>query len=100
MNLKKELNEKGKEDYIGYDLPKFVMFSSHDSKCGAFIGFMKAVFGTEIIYPTFANNINLELYKKDKVYYVDYIINEQLMKNLNMMILFLKFKIKEKVLMI
>ena len=62
MNLKKELDEKGKEDYIGYDLPKFVMFSAHDSTWGAFMGFKKAVFGTEIIYSTFASNINLELY--------------------------------------
>ena len=43
---------------------------------GAFMGFMKAVLWTEIIYPTFASNINLELYKKDKVYYVDYYIND------------------------
>ena len=77
---------KDKEDlnYTEYDLPKFVMFSAHDSTCGAFMGFMKATFGTEIRYPYFATNINLELrveggnYEEEN-YYVDYFINDELM---------------------
>lgn len=80
MDLKIEF-DKTNENYIGYDLPKFVMFSAHDSTCGAFMGFMKAVFGTDIKYPFFATNINLELIKKGEVseekYYVRYIINDE-----------------------
>ena len=79
MNLKIQKDNENLEDYIGYDLPKFVMFSAHDSTCGAFMGFMKAVFGTDIIYPRFAANIYLELYRKDDVYYVQYYINDELM---------------------
>ena len=54
-----EKDRNNLEDYIGYDLPKFVMFSAHDSTCAAFMGFMKAVYGTKIVYSKFATNINL-----------------------------------------
>ena len=79
MDLKIKKDKEGNDNYIGYDLPKFVMFSAHDSTCGAFMGFMKAVFGTEIIYPTFASNMNLELYRRDKEYYIQYYINDKFM---------------------
>ena len=75
---------KGDLNYTEYDLPKFVMFSAHDSTCGAFMGFMKATFGSEIRYPYFATNINLELRKEGNEYQlnnymVDYFINDELM---------------------
>ena len=57
------------------------MFSAHDSTCGAFMGFMKAVFGTDIRYPFFATNINLELINRKNDsgdnYFVKYIINDE-----------------------
>jgi hypothetical protein len=86
MNDKIE-KDKVDESYVGYDLPKFVMYSAHDSTCGAFMGFMKAVFNTDIEYPYFATNINLELYKdgdgnSKENYRVDYIINDKLMANI------------------
>ena len=90
IDLKIEKDISGDEDYIAYDLPKFVMFSAHDSTCGAFMGFMKEVFGTEIRYPYFATNINLELYRKEtgnKItkddYYIEYIINDESMLNIS-----------------
>ena len=80
----KIIKDKEDLDYTEYDLPKFVMFSAHDSTCGAFMGFMKATFGTEIRYPYFATNINLELREEggnyeEENYYVDYFINDELM---------------------
>ena len=79
-DLKIQKDKEDLEDYVGYDLPKLVMFSAHDSTCGAFMGFMKAVFGTKIVYPKFATNINLELYKKDDgFYYIQYYINDEFM---------------------
>ena len=64
-----------------YDLQKLVILSAHDSTCGAFMGFMKSLFGTPIKYPLFDKNINLELVregdaKKEDNYYVKYIIND------------------------
>ena len=81
MDLKIKKDKEGQEDYTEYDLPKFVMFSAHDSTCGAFMGFMKALFKTPIKYPFFATNINLELIRKGDIknenyYFVRYIIND------------------------
>jgi hypothetical protein len=90
IDLKIEKDMKGDFDYTDYDVPKFVMFSAHDSTCAAFMGFMKEVFNTESRYPYFATNINLELYlnnetseiKKDD-YYIEYIINDESMLNIS-----------------
>ena len=86
LKIEKDINKEF--DYTNYDLPKFVMFSAHDSTCGTFMGFMHAVFGTKIVYPYFATNINLELYlnnpnevKKDN-YYIEYIINDESILNI------------------
>lgn len=88
MDAKIEKDIEGKEDYTEYDIPKFVMFSAHDSTCGAFMGYMRAVFGTEIRYPYFATNINLELTrkgdeKKKENYNIEYIINDESMLNIS-----------------
>ena len=85
MKAKIKKDQDKEENYIGYDLPKFVMFSAHDSTCGAFIGYMKAVFGAEGRYPYFATNINLELIREDKEggnyteddYKVEYLVNDE-----------------------
>ena len=88
MDAKIEKDIEGQEDYTQYDIPKFVMFSAHDSTCGSFMGYMRAVFGTEIRYPYFATNINLELTrkgdeKKKENYYIEYIINDESMLNIS-----------------
>ena len=88
MDAKIEKDIEGQEDYTEYDIPKFVMFSAHDSTCGAFMGYMRAVFGAEIRYPYFATNINLELTrkgdeKKKENYYIEYIINDESMLNIS-----------------
>ena len=90
IDLKIEKDMKKEFNYTNYDLPKFVMFSAHDSTCGAFMGFMHEVFGTKIVYPYFATNINLELYlnnpdeeiNKDN-YYIEYIINDESIKTIS-----------------
>jgi hypothetical protein len=102
MKAKIDKDSAGEEDYTEYDLPKFLMFSAHDSTCAAFMGFMKEVFGTPIRYPYFATNINLELNRKNKTegkysvndFSVEYIINDESMLNIS----FTEFvsKVKEK----
>ena len=92
IDLKIEKDISGDEDYTAYNLPKFVMFSAHDSTCGAFMGFMHEVFNTSMRYPYFATNINIELYRnksssgniisKDD-YYIEYIINDESMLNIS-----------------
>ena len=86
--IKKDMNND--EDYTAYDLPKFVMFSAHDSTCGAFMGFMHELFDTKIPYPSFATNINLELYRKNtgndikkEDYTIEYIINDESILNIS-----------------
>ena len=89
MDDKIDKDNKGYLNYTEYDLPKFVMFSAHDSTCGAFMGFMNAIFGSEIKYPYFATNINLELIiesgkeKKKENYKVRYIINDENIETIN-----------------
>ena len=82
INLKIEKDKAKDFDYTNYDLPKFVMFSAHDSTCAAFMGFMRDVFGAETRYPYFATNINLELYLDNDKYYIEYIINDESMLNI------------------
>lgn len=65
MQKKIQLDIEGKENYIGYDAPKFIMYSAHDSTVGAFEAFMKAVFGYEVIYAKFAANAHLELLRTE-----------------------------------
>ena len=88
IDLKIEKDIKGDFNYTGNDLPRFVMFSAHDSTCAAFMGFMFQVFGIENRYPYFATNINLELYLdnstteiKKENYIIEYIINDESMIN-------------------
>ena len=90
MNFKISKDMNGDFNYTKYDLPKFVMFSAHDSTCAAFMGFMQEVFGTEMRYTYFAHNINLELFREDtgndiKIddYKVEYIINDESMLNIS-----------------
>ena len=103
LKIKKDINNE--EDYTNYDLPKFVMFSAHDSTCGAFMGFMHEIFDAEIKYPYFATNINLELYRKNNNnneikeddYYIKYIINdEEIIKEIPYKNFIDKLKIKMK----
>lgn len=65
MEKKIHLDIEGKEDYIGYDAPRFIMYSAHDSTVGAFEAFMKAVFGYKVIYAKFAANAHLELLRTE-----------------------------------
>jgi len=90
IDLKIEKDMKGDFDYTNHDLPKFVMFSAHDTTCAAFMGFMKKVFNTQSRYPHFATNINLELYLNNKTdeikkedYIIEYIINDESIKNIS-----------------
>ena len=83
IDKKIEKDNKGEKDYTNYDIPKFVMFSAHDSTCAAFMGFMKEVFDTESRYPYFATNINLELYQNGRDYYIEYIINDESIKKIS-----------------
>ena len=84
MDNKIQHDIKGEFDYIGYDTPKYVMYSAHDSTVGAFESFIKAVFGKNIIYAKFAANGQLELLRDPKTqglseddFKVQYVFNDE-----------------------
>ena len=85
LNAKIEKDINGEEDYKGYELPTFVMYSVDDSTCATFMRYMKELFGAKINYPKFASNLYLELVRKDiaegtKItkndYRIDYFFND------------------------
>jgi hypothetical protein len=78
MDMRIEMERKGKGNESDYTMPKFVMYSGHDSTLGAFEGFMKHVFGCEVKYPKFASSVFVELWKgNDGEYNVEYYFNDE-----------------------
>ena len=85
LNKKIEKDINGEENYKGYDLPSFVMYSVDNDVCGAFMAFLKNIFGTKINYTKFASNLYLELVRNDitegknitkEDYRIDYFFND------------------------
>ena len=66
MNERIELDKKGETDKIIGNSPKFTIWSGHDSSISTFQMFMRNIFGTNWIYPTFSTTILFELHKNDK----------------------------------
>jgi hypothetical protein len=62
------------------NVPKYVVYSTHDSSLAGIELFMRKIFGTEYINPDFGCNLYFELHKKDNnnenIYYVNYIVND------------------------
>lgn len=70
--------DKSDEEYIGYDLPKFVMYSAHDSTVVAFQAYLKLCLGIDVKFTPFATNAYIELWQKeDKSYYIKYMYNKE-----------------------
>lgn len=83
MDTKITYDKNGNTDYKGFDMPKYVMYSAHDSTMAVFNYFLELNFGVELTYPTFASRINLELVKNtDGTYEIHYYFNEQLKKTI------------------
>ena len=61
LNSKIEKDINGQENYKGYNLPSFVMYSVDNDICGAFMAFLKNLFGAKTNYAKFASNLYLEL---------------------------------------
>ena len=78
MDIKISKDRSGERNYTNYDLPKYLLYSAHDTSCGAFMGFMRIVFGTEMRYMYFASEINLEICEEKGEYFVKYLINDEL----------------------
>ena len=83
MDMRIEMEEKGKGNESAYAKPKFVMYSGHDSTLGVFEGFMKYAFGCELKYPKFASSVFVELWKvtdtyhNERDYNVEYYFNDE-----------------------
>ena len=99
MDLKIKKDKEGETNYLGYDLPKLVLYSAHDKTVGAFEEFMYAVFNTSVNYAYFASFANLELVKfgkgnKESDYAVNYYFDDKFIGGFNYE--FFKKKVKEK----
>ena len=90
MDTKISYDKQGKSGYKGFDMPKFVMYTAHDSTMAVFNYFMELNFQSELNYPTFASRINLELVRnskendivKDSDYFIEYYFNERLIQTI------------------
>ena len=83
MDRKIEYDKNGNTDYKGFDMPKYVMYSAHDSTMAVFNYFLELNFGVELTYPTFASRINFELIKNPNgTYEIHYYFNEELKKTI------------------
>ena len=93
MNKKVEKDKEKNFEYIGYDVPKFLFISAHDSTVGGLEAFFKAIdHDFELNYAYFASNIFIELFNNNT-----YNINNEIYKadDYFVRILFDDKKIKE-----
>ena len=66
MNKKVEKDKENDFDYLGYDVPKFLFISAHDSTVGGLEAFFKAIdHDFELNYAYFASNIFIELFNNN-----------------------------------
>ena len=66
MNKKVEKDKENDFDYLGYDVPKFLFISAHDSTVGGLEAFFKAIDNEfDLNYAYFASNIFIELFNNN-----------------------------------
>lgn len=84
MDLKKQKDESGDENYHGYDLPKYVILASDIETLNTFMSFMNLVFNSEIKYPYYATNLHIELFKEENNNYrLEYYYNDELLLSIS-----------------
>ena len=66
MDQRIELDKNGQSDKIVSGSPKITIWSGHDSTISTFEMFMKHVFGTKFIFPSFCSTILFELHKNEE----------------------------------
>ena len=91
--VKKKVNKdiEGKFNYVNYDVPKFISYSSHHFSLDSLNAFMNYTFNLknkEIKYPQFTSFINIHLIyhnsekTKEDDYYVTYSFDEEELLNI------------------
>ena len=85
MDQRIALDKNGQSDKIVSGSPRFTIWSGHDSTISTFEMFMKHVFGTKFIFPSFCSTILFELHKNEEnnIYEIKYIINDELLLTIN-----------------
>ena len=66
MDQRIELDKKGQSDKIVSGSPKYTIWSGHDSSISNFEMFMKHIFDTKFIFPSFCSTILFELHKNEE----------------------------------
>jgi hypothetical protein len=83
LDIKNKISVINKHAY-----PKYVIYSAHDKTLAPFQLFMKHIFGSKLIYPSFGSNLFFELHRNDSSlnrngekddYYVRYYFNDELL---------------------
>ena len=77
---------------LNYSSPKLVVYASHDSTMSGVMIWMKEIFGSKYVEPTFSSSIFFELHKNDNLnelkgnyedYYIKFFANSEELINLN-----------------
>jgi hypothetical protein len=77
---------------LNYSSPKLVSYASHDSTMSGVIIWMKEIFGSKYVEPTFSSSLFFELHKNDNLnelkgnyedYYIKFYVNDEELIKLN-----------------
>ena len=85
MDKRIELDKKGQGDKINAGSPKYTVWSGHDSSISTFEMFMKYIFNTKWLFPSFSTTILFELHKNDEknLYEIKYLLNDETLLTIN-----------------
>ena len=85
MDQRIELDKNDQRDKIVSGSPKFTIWSGHDSSIATFEMFMKNIFNTKFIFPSFCSTILFELHKNEEknIYEIKYFVNDELLLTIN-----------------
>ena len=85
MDQRIELDKNDQSDKIVSGSPKFTIWSGHDSSIATFEMFMKNIFNTKFIFPSFCSTILFELHKNEEknIYEIKYFVNDELLLTIN-----------------
>ena len=77
MDRRIYINEHNEYKEINSSSPKYVIYSGHDSTCGAVDVFLKAEFNIPYDNPEYTTSQYFELWEKDNKYYIKYLVNQE-----------------------
>ena len=77
MDRRIYINEHNEYKEINSSSPKYVIYSGHDSTCGAIDVFLKAEFNISYDNPEYTTSQYFELWENNNKYYIKYLVNQK-----------------------